>query len=113
MLSLKQLVCVVLCVSSANVLATVRVVDFDLDANLNKIQNGQVIDDEYADWGILISSCNTNGAAAAGTNRVTGVCNDDSNATNPDYSSRQAAFNTQANNTQDPDLEFDKVKVAG
>lgn len=109
MLSLKQLVCVVLCVSSANVLATVRVVDFDLDANLNKIQNGQVIDDEYADWGILISSCNTNGAAAAGTNRVTGVCNDDSNATNPDYSSRQAAFNTQANNTQDPDLEFDKV----
>ena len=109
MLSLKQLLCVVLCVSSANVLATVRVVDFDLDANLNRIQNGQVIDDEYADWGILISSCNTNGVAAAGTDRVTGVCNDDPNAANPDYSNRQAAFNTQANNTQDPDLEFDKI----
>lgn len=107
--SLKQLFCISLVVFSANVAATVRVIDFDLDANLNWIKNGQVIDDEYADWGILISSCNTNGAAAVGTDRTTGVCNDDPNASNPDYSGRQAAFNTQASNTRDPDLEFSKT----
>lgn len=106
MLSFKQLLCIGMCISSANALATVRVLDFDLDANYNKINNGQVIDDEYADWGVLISSCNTDGAAAQGTDRVNGVCNDSANA---DFSGRQAAFNTQENNTRDPDLEFDKV----
>lgn len=106
MLSFKQLLCIGLCMSSASALATVRVLDFDLDANYNKITNGQVIDNEYADWGVLISSCNTDGVAAQGTDRVNGVCNDSANA---DFSGRQAAFDTQVDNTEDPDLEFDNV----
>lgn len=47
-------------VASGNTTTVVetRVIDFDTDANGNAIARGTVIDDEYADWGVTISSHN-------------------------------------------------------
>lgn len=109
MCSIKQFAQILLLTAvSVSANATVRVLDFDIDAKGNWIGNGQIIDDEYADWGVMISSCNTNGTEANGTDRSTGVCNDDPNAQNTDYSNRQVAFNTQKTGTQDEDLQFIK-----
>lgn len=45
-------------VSSGNTMTVVDtyVVDFDTDANGNAIAAGEIVDDEYADWGLNISS---------------------------------------------------------
>jgi hypothetical protein len=104
LLSIKVSALVIALSASASAHATVRVLDFDYDSNGNPIGNGQIIDSEYSDWGVNISSCNTNGSAAAGTDRINGVCGKD------DYSGKQVAFDSMADNTADPDLEFNEVQ---
>ncbi|MFC3122055.1 hypothetical protein [Agaribacter flavus] len=87
---------------ASNSHAALRVLDFDLDANGNAIQNGQIIDDEYSSWGVQISGCNINGAVSSGTDQINGICADDGG----DKAQRQTTFDTSLENTADPDLEF-------
>jgi hypothetical protein len=83
--------------------ADISIVDFDYDPNGNKIGNADIITNQYRDWGLTISGCNTNGSVALGTDQVNGVC------VNPDDVNTQTAFDTLENNTADPDLEFNLV----
>lgn len=80
--------------------AGLRVLDFDYDAQGNKINDGQIIDDEYQDWGVTISSCNFSGAPDTHTDQINGVC------AGHDRTQRQSAFDTSNTHTPDPDLEF-------
>ncbi len=80
--------------------AGLRVLDFDYDAHGNKIQDGQIIDNEYASWGVTIQSCNFSGSPDAHTSQVNGVC------AGHDKTDRQSAFDTLNRYTPDPDLEF-------
>lgn len=64
--------------------ATVRVINFDTDAQGNTITHGQIVDNEYANWGVNITSV----------------------ATKDPENPIQVAFDTRRNNTSDDDLEF-------
>lgn len=89
---------------AVNAQAALRVLDFDLDTNGNPITAGQIIDDEYANWGVSISGCNINGSVHANTDQRNGICANNSD----DKADRQTAFNTQDSGTADEDLEFVK-----
>ncbi len=64
--------------------ANVRVIDFDTDAQGNAITHGQIVDNEYADWGVQITSV----------------------AENDPKNPIQVAFDTNETGTSDGDLEF-------
>ncbi len=68
----------------SQVQASITVIDFDRDAAGNRIDHGQIVDDEYKALGVTITSVAT------------------SDPTNP----VQVAFRTGNSNTSDPDLEF-------
>lgn len=106
MLKLKKIAVIaaaMITMSPLHSLADVSIVDFDYDANGNKIGNADVISNQYSDWGLTVSGCNINGHVAAGTDQVNGVC------VNPDDVNTQTAFDTLENNTNDRDLEFNLV----
>jgi hypothetical protein len=89
---------------SAFSIAEVRVIDFDFDSNGAAINNGDVISDQYKDWGLEISSCLIAGSALAGTDQVAGVCD-----TNAHLEDRQIGFDTSLTGTRDFDLEVREV----
>ena len=89
--------------SAGSVMAGVHVLDFDYDAQGQKIDNGTIIDDQYAAWGVTISGCNLNGDLDGGSH-VDGKCNDRSSNDNEEQ--RQISFDTSLTGTKDTDLQF-------
>ncbi|MBF7074687.1 hypothetical protein ISG33_14870 [Glaciecola sp. MH2013] len=89
--------------SAGSAFAGVHVLDFDYDAQGQKIQNGTIIDNQYAAWGVTISGCNLNGDLDGGSH-VDGKCNDKS--WNDNEEQRQISFDTSLSGTRDTDLEF-------
>ncbi|MBO1254060.1 hypothetical protein J3L16_00010 [Alteromonas sp. 5E99-2] len=80
--------------------SAVRVIDFDTDSNGNAIIAGQVIDNEYQDFGVTISSCNYNDSDP---DSVVEGCS----AENSEVGEQtQITYDTVGNTRIDPDLEF-------
>ncbi|WP_395341054.1 hypothetical protein PN836_018330 [Ningiella sp. W23] len=101
---IRNILAVVLSVSTVTAAhAGVHIVDFDFDANGNHIADGQIIDNEYAAWGVSISGCNLNGDVD-GANQVEGSGCEQSGSDN--VSGRQSAFDTHNWASRDNDLEF-------
>lgn len=61
------------------------ILDFDTDANGNAIQAGQIIDEEYAPWGVHISTTNLQSSSDIG------IAFDTENPTGGDYDLRTGA----------------------
>lgn len=100
---------VVCALVSAIANAEIRVIDFDFDSNGAAIGNGNVIADQYKDWGLQISSCLIDGSSLVNTstNQRTGNCD-----TNAHLANRQVAFDTLLTGTRDPDLEVRQATQA-
>jgi hypothetical protein len=87
--------------------AEIRVIDFDFDSNGAAINNGDVIANQYKDWGLQISSCLIAGSALQGTDQEAGVCD-----TTAHEEGRQIGFDTSLTGTRDFDLEVREVTQA-
>ncbi|GEA11927.1 hypothetical protein [Alteromonas sp. KUL49] len=82
-----------------NAYASVQVLDFTTAANGDVISNGQIIDDEYSEWGVTVSSCSLNGSQMTEANHINGNCVGGTENVS-------VAFDTSLSGTLDPDLEF-------